>query len=67
MPRTKATYPIERLTVMTQAEVARCLGISTMRVCQLERSALAKLKIAFQKEWDHAERMSRCARFQSAA
>jgi hypothetical protein len=25
-----------------------------MRVCQLERRALAKLKIAFEEEWQHA-------------
>jgi transcriptional regulator len=48
MPRPKGSGEIQRLTVMTQAEVARALGISTMRVCQLERSALAKLRVAFE-------------------
>lgn len=44
MPRQKRETPLERLTVMSQAEVARHLGISTMRVCQLERRAFRKIR-----------------------
>ncbi len=50
MPRSKLVppqVPIEQCTVMTQREVARVLGISQMRVCQIEKTALAKLRLAF--------------------
>ena len=49
MARQKTDVPKEQLTVMTQREVARLLGISTMRVCQLEKSGLAKLRREFIK------------------
>jgi DNA-directed RNA polymerase sigma subunit (sigma70/sigma32) len=44
MPRQKSETPIERLTVMSQAEVGRCLGITAMRVCQIERKAFQKIR-----------------------
>jgi len=43
--------PIERYTVMSQAEVAELLGVSVMAVSLVERRALAKLKVAFPREW----------------
>ena len=46
MPRTAEQAAKQQLTVMTQGEVARILGISTMRVCQIEQIALAKIAIA---------------------
>lgn len=51
MPRVKRNgQPIDRYTVMTQAQVGARLGISTMRVCQLEKSALRKLRLAFEEQ-----------------
>lgn len=47
MPRPKRTVPIERLTASTLAEIAKELGCSAMRVCQIEKQALKKLKVAF--------------------
>lgn len=47
MPRPKRDIPIERLTTATLEEVARELGVSAMRVCQIEKVALAKLRAAF--------------------
>jgi predicted DNA-binding protein (UPF0251 family) len=47
MPRTKSETPIERLTVMSQAEVGQRLGISAMRVCQIEKAAFKKIKQVF--------------------
>ena len=52
MPRTKQAVPLERYTVMSQAEVARTLGISTMRVCQLEKSAMKKIAEAMQERFE---------------
>ena len=49
MSRTRADAKKEQLTVMTQKEVARILGLTTMRVCQIEREALAKLRREFQR------------------
>lgn len=44
-----------QLTVMTQAEVARVLGITHQRVQQIEREALAKVRRALEKEgWTNA-------------
>lgn len=47
MPRSKRSIPIERLTTATLAEIARELGRSAMRVCQIEKQALAKLRATF--------------------
>jgi hypothetical protein len=41
---------LQRLTVRSQQEVGRLMGISTMRVCQLEKSALKKLRAAFEQQ-----------------
>lgn len=52
MPRPKRQFgklPIERYVVMSQAEVGRRLGLSAMRICQIERTALAKLRTEFKK------------------
>lgn len=50
MPRSKHAVPIERFTVRSQEEVGRALGITAMRVCQLEKSALRKLRAAFETQ-----------------
>jgi DNA-directed RNA polymerase sigma subunit (sigma70/sigma32) len=47
MPRVKREVPIERYTVMTFAQVAEKLGVSAMRVCQIEKQAMEKIR----KEW----------------
>jgi Sigma-70, region 4 len=44
--RTKSAVPIERYTAMSQAEVGKRLGISAMRVCQIEKAAFAKIRMA---------------------
>lgn len=49
MPRPKRDIPIERLTAATLEEIARELGVSAMRVCQIERLALKKLEREFVK------------------
>lgn len=49
MSRQKQAVPLERYTVMSQAEVGKKLGISAMRVCQLEKSAFKKLKKEFRE------------------
>lgn len=46
MSRTKSAVPIERYTAMSQAEAGRRLGISAMRVCQIEKAAFAKIRMA---------------------
>jgi transcriptional regulator with XRE-family HTH domain len=46
MPRNKL---VEALAALTQEEVARAMGITTQRVGQLEKSALKKLRAAFEK------------------
>lgn len=46
MPRQRKATPIERLTAATLEEIAKELGVSAMRVHQIEKQALAKIKIA---------------------
>lgn len=48
--KTRQAVLIERYTAMSQIEVARVLKISQERVGQIERSALKKLRAAFEKE-----------------
>jgi transcriptional regulator with XRE-family HTH domain len=50
MPRPRHEISLQQLTVMTQREVALHLGISTMRVSQLERSAFKKIRAAFEQQ-----------------
>lgn len=47
MPRKKKSVPIERYTVKTLAEVGREMGISAMRVQQLQDSAFKKIRSGF--------------------
>lgn len=47
MPRRKAAVPIERYTVMTFAQVGKKLGLSAMRICQIEKQAMDKIR----REW----------------
>lgn len=47
MSRTKRDIPIDRYTVKTLAEVGAELGISAMRVWQIERKAMEKLRKEF--------------------
>lgn len=49
MPRTKRSEPIERLVAMPLAEIAKVLGITTMRVHQIEKEALAKIRAEFER------------------
>jgi DNA-directed RNA polymerase specialized sigma subunit len=44
MPRPRRAIPIERLTVLTCAEVGKQLGISAAAVSQAELRGLRKLK-----------------------
>lgn len=53
MPRTKSEMPIERLAAMSQAEVAAAIGVSIVRVSQLERSALKKIRAEFERRGVH--------------
>lgn len=46
MPRQRKATPVERLTAATLEEIAKELGVSAMRVCQIEKVALAKLRVA---------------------
>ncbi len=48
MPRPKRKVPIDRYVVRSLAEVARTMRLSPMRVYQIEQSALAKLRAAFE-------------------
>lgn len=50
MPRPKRAVPIDRYVVMTQAQVGAKLGLSAMRVSQLERSAFKKIRAAFKEQ-----------------
>jgi hypothetical protein len=52
MPRgkPKRAVPLERYTAMSQREVGRALGISSVRVSQIERSAFKKIRAAFERE-----------------
>ena len=45
--RAKQAVPLERYTVMSTREVGRALGISSVRVSQIERSAFKKIRAAF--------------------
>ncbi len=47
MPRVRKATPIERLTVLTCAEVGKRLGISAAAVSQAELRGLKKLRVAF--------------------
>lgn len=49
MPRSKRDIPIEHLTAATLEEIARELGVSAMRACQIEAIALKKLEREFVK------------------
>ena len=49
MSRTKADALIQKYAVRSQAEVGAALGISAMRVCQIEKAALKKLRTAFEQ------------------
>ena len=46
----KRLVPLERYTVMSQREVGVKLGISAMRVCQIEKRALEKIKHGLQAQ-----------------
>ena len=50
MPRPKRKVPIDRYVVRTLAEIAVLMRVSPMRVYQIEQSALAKLRRAFEAE-----------------
>ena len=50
MPRPKRKVPIDRYVVRTLAEVAVLMRVSPMRIYQIEQSALAKLRKAFEAE-----------------
>jgi hypothetical protein len=59
VPRPKRPIPLERLTVMTMAEVGARLGITAQRVSQLEKSAFRKIGLQLiarrvvQRRWRH--------------
>ncbi len=44
------TKMLQQLTVMSQEEVGRAMGLTAMRVSQLERSAFKKLRAAFKEQ-----------------
>ena len=44
MPRPKRQTPIDRYVVCSLAEIARELGVTPMRVYQIEQGALRKIK-----------------------
>jgi DNA-directed RNA polymerase sigma subunit (sigma70/sigma32) len=44
MPRPKRQTPVDRYVVKTLAEIARELGVTPMRVYQIERGALLKIR-----------------------
>ena len=60
MPRTKREVPIDRYTAMSQAEVGKRLGISAMRVCQIEKKAFAKIRLTHVANPQHGERVCDC-------
>ncbi|MBZ5700275.1 MAG: hypothetical protein LAN84_00350 [Acidobacteriia bacterium] len=60
MPRRKTAVPIERYTVMSQAAVGERLGLSAMRVCQIEKAAFAKIRIAQAVNPLHCDRACDC-------
>lgn len=49
MPRLKREVPLERYTVMTMAEVGQRLGITAQRVSQIEKVAMQKLRVEFNR------------------
>jgi DNA-directed RNA polymerase specialized sigma subunit len=49
MPRPLRSVPIDRYVVKSLAEIARELGVTPMRVYQIEQAALKKIKKEFVK------------------
>ncbi len=44
MPRPKRAVPIERYTAMSLAQVSEQLGLTPMRIWQIEQKALEKIR-----------------------
>jgi len=45
---------------MSQAAVGKLLGISAMRVCQIEKKAFAKIRLAESANPQHRDRLCSC-------